>query len=171
MKLAKLLLLASLTMMVVAHAQVPNLVQMPPILYHHAAQNTDGTNFTADSNDAAAPADWTFTVTNNLRPGWWTIFKTGRKIGKYTSTNLWGAQPSLVWTPKPAAPVITVVCCGGVPFLYHTNTDGGPSVRFFTSKPTGRTNLWDILDSTNYHDFRDAFTFVTATNGQLTITQ
>jgi hypothetical protein len=158
-------------MCVTASAQMPPPVKHPQIVNYSQAQNqTNGMATDWSVGEIVHPIGLagTFTCSNNLLPGWWTVLGTGRTSHTHTTTNYWGTNSTFAW-PVPLPPVVKTFYCGGVPFLSITNTaTNNLPVRFFTSKATGRSNVWDILDATNCPYFRDAFTFVTAPNGKMT---
>lgn len=150
---------------IAAHGQMPPAPKPLPVRTNHfaVAAMKDGTN-SAWSNDVVSTnRAIDFTWTPSVTPGASYILGKGVAAGVYSTTNRLTTNSYTHW-PAPAPPTCLTVSCGGV--IFHTN-DGSTS-HFFTSKPTARANLWDIVDSTNYGHWRDAFTFVTASNGQLT---
>lgn len=152
----------------VCRGQMPPTVQHPQWLWFMAAQNTDGTNVSTTSNEKISPfgAEANLTCSNNLTPGLWTQLLYGRISQEYNHTNYWGTNAVYTFGHYTQPASVCTIACGGVPFLTLTNP---PDNHWYTARPTARPGLWDIADSTNLPDWRDAFAFVTASNGWMEI--
>lgn len=145
-------------------AQMPVIPPLPPATNHFGAAAVLS-NEIAWSNDVATTnrnvdLEWLPSPTTGVT----YVIGKGTKSGVYTFTNQVGTNTHSHF-PAIYPPVLLTVRCGGTPFT--TSTD---RFHMFMSRATSRSNLWDISDSTNLaKGWSDAFAFVTASNGQFTV--
>lgn len=84
----------------------------------------------------------------------------------YAGCNVQGFETDS-WTLPPPAPVVLNFACGGVNFWSVTNPTCN---RLFKALATTTPGLWSIADTDDIaHGWSNAFTFVTASNGDLTV--
>lgn len=137
---------------VVAHGQIPPAIKHPQIVLYGQAQNqTNGAATDWSDGEIVLPIGLasSMTCSNNLLPGWWTVFGWGRISHTHTQTNYWGTNSAMSW-PVPIPPQITTFDYAGFKLLSVTNTfANNPPSEYFKVVVSTNGYLVTIFSSSN----------------------